>query len=279
MKRISFLSGALIASALLAALSGNARAADLPLKTPVAPAPWACTWCGFYVGFNVGGATTSDNGISNTGSDTGAGGLGSALFTQGVIPFTVTDHPQGFVGGGQIGYNWQFWKTMFLGLEADFDGLAGTKTNFVAGPFNNGAFAPVTTIYSRQADWISTIRARWGFTAMNHDALLVYGTGGIAFARWELGNQFVCPTCVPNPVTESSTTSSNTLTRAGLAVGAGFEWMFIPKVTFKAEYLYAEIGTQTTTIRYAYPVGNQSSLTSSARDGMNMVRAGLNFLF
>jgi outer membrane immunogenic protein len=277
MKRISFLSGALIATALLAALSGNARAADLPLKTPVAPAPWACTWCGFYAGFNVGVGTTSDNGISNTGTDTGAGGLGSALFTQGVIPFTATDHPQGFLGGGQIGYNWQFWRTMFLGLEADFDGLS-TKTNFVAGPFNNGAFPPVTTIYTRQADWISTVRGRWGFTAMNHDALLVYGTGGLAFARWTLGNQFVCPTCAPNPVTEGSTTSSNTITRAGLAVGAGFEWMFMPKVTFKAEYLYAEVGSQNTTIRYTYP-GNSSSLTSTARDGMNMVRAGMNFLF
>jgi outer membrane immunogenic protein len=278
MKRISFLSGALIASALLAALSGNARAADLPLKTPVAPVPWTCTWCGFYVGFNVGGATTSDNGINNAGTDTGAAGLGTALALGG-IPYTATDRVAGFVGGGQIGYNWQFWRTMFLGLEADFDAL-NAKGSFVAGPYTSPISAGTTTVnYSRQADWISTIRARWGFTAMNHDALLVYGTGGIAIARWGLTSQFVCPACAPNPATEASTFSSNDLTRVGLAIGAGFEWMFIPKVTFKAEYLYAEVGSQNTTIRYAYPAANQSSLYSSTRDGMNMVRAGLNFLF
>ena len=38
---------------------------------------------------------------------------------------TIALAPSGFVGGGQIGYNYQFANSWVAGLEADFDGIAG----------------------------------------------------------------------------------------------------------------------------------------------------------
>src|SRR4029077_7837078 len=54
MKRASFA----IASALTFAATA-AQAADMALKAAAAPAP-VCTWCGWYVGANVGGTWSND---------------------------------------------------------------------------------------------------------------------------------------------------------------------------------------------------------------------------
>jgi outer membrane immunogenic protein len=252
-------------AALAALITAPAFAADMPLKAPPPPPAPACTWCGWYVGLNAGWVGSASNTITNTGTDTGIGGLGAVL-ALGIIPATINNSPNGFIGGGQIGYNWQQGAVVY-GLEADLDGVSAkhTVTNVVTLP-------PLTTTFSRELDWLSTVRGRIGFTAAPN--FLIYATGGVAFGESKIGLSAVDPTAGP-PLSAAATTST---TSAGGTVGAGVEWMVAPHWSLKAEYLYADLGRQSATINYAYGPFT-SSLTSSARDSYNIARAGVNWHF
>src|SRR4051812_4789479 len=87
----------------LVAAAGGAQAADLPLKAaPIA----AANWTGWYVGGHVGGAWTR-SGITN----------------EAFVPKGAVVDSSVFIGGGQIGYNWQRGNAVF-GVEADISGLS-----------------------------------------------------------------------------------------------------------------------------------------------------------
>src|SRR6516225_10851902 len=96
-------------------LTGFAYCASLThaMAADVAPAyippPLAWSWTGFYVGANAGWAGSTDA-VTNLGTDTGAGGLGTSLL-KGGIPGAINLNQTGFLGGGQLGYNWQVWPT------------------------------------------------------------------------------------------------------------------------------------------------------------------------
>jgi outer membrane immunogenic protein len=261
--------------ALVALAGGSAFAADLapapePYYKAPPPLPPPCIWCGWYVGVNAGWVGSDSNTIRNTGTDTDGGGIGTALAV-GVIPAAVNDPLSGFIGGGQIGYNWERNRLVF-GIEADFDGVSAknTVTNFglPVAPIT----VPVTTTFSRELDWLSTVRGRIGFTAT--PTFLIYATGGVAFGQTKIGLTAVAPAGVP-PLNAAATT---TTTAAGATVGAGVEWMFAPHWSVKAEYLYADLGRHSATINYAYGA-NTSSVTSSVRDDYSIARAGIDWHF
>src|SRR5208283_1310946 len=106
----------LLASVGALALAGTAFAADLPSRAPppvyVPPPP---TWTGFYVGVNAGYDWSANNSVNvltvNAFTNTAAlSPLGlstppaAALGATGSLPVNSS----GFIGGGQIGYNFQF---------------------------------------------------------------------------------------------------------------------------------------------------------------------------
>ena len=98
---------ALSATAALLMLGTAASAADLrpmPYQPPIAALP---TWTGFYLGANLGGGFGQDR------IDVGV--VGAPAFA------SVNNAFQGVIGGGQIGYNWQF-NSFVAGLETDFQG-------------------------------------------------------------------------------------------------------------------------------------------------------------
>ena len=80
-----------------------------PAYIPVAP-PYLYNWSGFYIGGNLGA------GWSNAGSatDTFASTFGTTTSTS-------------FVGGGQIGVNYELWSFFVIGAEAMFDWLPNTQ--------------------------------------------------------------------------------------------------------------------------------------------------------
>ena len=113
MRRIGLV---LLASAVLV---GTAFAADLPprmyTKAPIAPAPY--NWTGLYVGGNIGyswGRTSTDYTTVAAGTETHSDSI----------------NMNGVIGGGQIGYNYQFNKSYLLGIEGDFQfsGEKGSNT-------------------------------------------------------------------------------------------------------------------------------------------------------
>jgi outer membrane immunogenic protein len=254
--------------------AGPALAADLAVKAPVYKVPTVVvpTWAGWYVGGNAGWVGSADGTVTNTGTDTGVGGLGTALAAN-AIPGSVPLKYSGFLGGGQLGYNWQAASWVY-GLEADFDGSSATGSTaaFYPGP----AFVPITTGYSRELDWLATIRGRVGYTVL--PSFLVYGTGGLAVGETKVGSSVVAPLAAPPTGSEPTTDITSSNTSVGWTAGAGVEWMFAPRWSAKAEYLYVDLGQHSNTLTYTYGA-NVSTLTSTVKDTSNIVRGGINYHF
>ncbi|PRD55195.1 outer membrane protein [Phyllobacterium myrsinacearum] len=221
-----------------AVLSGNAYAADAVTDTAppeaVFTAP-AFTWTGFYAGVNAGYAFSGNDRVGFRERGNFLGSIG-----------TLEDN--GFLGGAQVGYNYQI-NNFVLGLEADFQG--GDISDSISGPLGNLNFNAHSKI-----DWFGTVRPRLGYA---FDRTMIYGTGGLAY-----GNvKYSISDNVGNAASESKT-------RAGWVAGAGIEHAFTDHLTAKLEYQYINLGTHT--------VGNDFISTDATSD-FHSVRVGLNYKF
>ena len=116
MKKLLF--GSVVFVALIAASAGSAADMALPVKGRTLEPEW--NWSGFYAGLNAGYAR--GNTVWND--------LDATLSADGSFSNESTN---GFIGGGQVGYNWQFRHAVF-GLETDFDYLSLNQTT-VLRPF------------------------------------------------------------------------------------------------------------------------------------------------
>lgn len=211
MKKI--ISSGVAAVALLVA--APAFAADIaqpyPTKAPPMIAEPVFTWTGFYLGANAGYAWGS--------GEAGANLLGL--------------DPDGFLGGGQIGVNYQFDNNVVLGAEADFQGSDIKDSRFG---------------YSTKMDYFGTVRARLGYAFGN---VLPYVTGGLAWGH--------------NEVKDTVLGLSADNTAVGWTVGGGVEYALTNNWTVKAEYLYMDLGED-----YYTSIGDKSGLTANiVRAGVN----------
>jgi outer membrane immunogenic protein len=134
-----------------------------------------------------------------------------------------------------------------------------------------------TTTLSRQLDWLATARGRVGYTVT--PTFLMYGTGGLAVGHTNMGSAITDPLGAPPPESEPTTNLTSTNTAAGWTAGAGAEWLFAPRWSVKAEYLYVDLGRHSNTLTYTYGGGNTSTLTSTVKDISSIVRAGINYHF
>jgi outer membrane immunogenic protein len=171
--------GLLAATAITMAGISAASAADLPSRAAPAPvfAPVPVfTWTGFYAGVNAGWGWRDDDEetVVLTGPGIPAGLVGTLQFD---------DDNGGFVGGGQIGYNYQI-GSFVVGAEADIQwaDTGDQDAVFVAGPGNLGTFVPGE--FENDADWFGTVRLRAGVA---FDRVLVYATGGLAYTEDNTG--------------------------------------------------------------------------------------------
>ena len=282
----------------LALTAGSAYAADLPSRkappTYIAPAPVA-TWTGFYVGLNAGGTfggSQSTNvgtyGLSSNPAFAGSLAVASASALAGTGNFPVSNG--GFIGGGQIGYNYQFYNNFLVGLEADIQGLAGgssTATSAIGAGVPgfplNAVSGGVTT--SKSLDYLGTVRGRIGYLVT--PTLLLYGTGGLAYGGANSSTSVFQGISGPTfgITTAFGTAGSYSDTLVGWTAGAGLEWLFMPNWSAKLEYLYYDLGT------VSYGSGALGSTftgggsfftnvvgTTTKFDG-HIVRAGVNYHF
>jgi outer membrane immunogenic protein len=288
--------------AALALSAGAVFAADLPSRkeAPVyIPPPPLLTWQGFYVGLNAGYTWSDSNSVNvftgvaqfdpaNIGGGSLAGANASSVGGSAFLPITN----DGFIGGGQIGYNYQFSSAFVVGLEADIQGIAGSKNTASTGSLVGIVGFPANSIStaitaSKSIDYLGTVRGRLGY--LFTPTLLVYGTGGLAYGGVN-SNTGVFQT-VNGPSAGITTalggTGSFSDTLVGWTAGGGVEWMFAPNWSAKAEYLYYDLGT----INYgggilvnAYtapgPVAFYTdAVRTSAHFNGHVVRAGLNYHF
>ena len=182
-----------------ALIATPAAAADLYGRAPgpaYAAAPFnGYNWNGAYVGVNLG-------------------------YQWGQVTNWGSAKPNGLMGGGQVGYNWQFGQVV-VGAEADLQG-SGANDTFAAYKFSN--------------PWFGTVRGRTGY-AMNN--VLIYATGGLAYGggRVDLG------------------AFNETQTHLGWTLGAGVEVGLTPNWSAKAEYQYYNFGNTTVTAGPADTIG------------------------
>jgi outer membrane immunogenic protein len=167
----------------IAMISTAATAADLPYDQP-APSQRVSVynWQGLYLGANVG-------------------------YQWGTIT-NAPNRPESFMGGVQLGYNWQNGQLVY-GLETDIQ-LTGADDTVGAAKFSN--------------TWFGTLRGRGGFTFNN---VLLYGTAGLAYGglRGET---------VGGALSESKTLG-------GWTAGVGMEIGLTPAWSLRAEYLYMDL--------------------------------------
>jgi len=184
----------LLASVALFGFAGAASAADLPARAappaPVVAAVPVFTWTGFYVGVNAGvGFNSSDDEL---------------VFGDGSVLSGDSDDDASFIGGGQIGYNYQF-GSFVVGVEGDLQWADFGSTTFVVPAALGGG-----TVTVDSDDWFGTVRARAGVA---FDRALIYATGGFAF----------------------------TDNRNGWTVGGGIEYAFTNNLSAKIEGLYVNL--------------------------------------
>lgn len=227
-------------------------------------------WSGLYVGLNAGVGSGSLDRTSTFPCGTTdlyctiSAADGAAIAAAG----NVSKDSTSFVGGAQVGYNFQAGGLVF-GVEADAQSLrlsasSSTRVNLT------GAGWPVTVATSASSDWLVTARARLGFATSN---LLIYVTGGFAFADVEVGNSFTDTTW---PTAASSSKSS---TRSGWTLGGGVEMALGSNWTLKGEYLYVDLGSVSTTATIAPSGYTANTLTTSTDLTAHVARAGINYKF
>lgn len=177
----------LITGASLLVLSSPSMAADMPPYVPPEPVAVPFTWTGFYLGAHGGWnwAETDADGLDIGDTD-------------------------GFVVGGQLGYNWQ-WDSFVFGIEGD-GSFADSEDGF-----------PDADI---EQNFLASIRGRLGFGL---DRFLIYGTGGAAFTGLDVG-------FLSGDDDES--------TFFGWVVGGGIEYAITDNVSFGVEYLHYDFGEE-----------------------------------
>ena len=266
-----------------------ASAADMAVKAaPLAPAPFS--WTGFYVGANVGGAWTPDNG----GSDFGP------LFPpfivlapQAAIPtlipgqldvLTGGGRQSGVIGGGQVGANWQV-NQFVLGVEADavgsgLNGGRGTATRSFGPPILLATVNQTVTVDFGRMDWMASIRGRAGFAV---DRALFYVTGGAAVT--EIGGSTTTVVNGPGIAIPAGTFAATTAgpgTRWGWTVGGGIEWAFNQNWSVAGEYRHTDFGNVVTA--FTIPSGLAAAPvfatgTSTSRLTVDQATARINYRF
>ena len=210
------------------AMTGSAVAADMapsyskaPAITPVA----VYNWTGCYIGGNLGGGWERtrqtqigkvDGSIPGLNNDFGA------------------SNGSGFVGGGQVGCDYQFSRDWLIGVQAMYDYSRLNSSHVLPTAFVG---APIGTFQQdvRVKDmW--TVTARIGYLFVPQ--LLGYVKGGGA---WTSAN-YVTSQVLPPPTTLSESTLG--VGRSGWTVGGGLEWMFAPGWSVFGEFNYLDFGSK-----------------------------------
>jgi outer membrane immunogenic protein len=207
---------------------------------------------------------------------------------------------QGVIGGGQVGYNFQFAPNWMVGVETDIQGShlrdsvacvlpCGTPIAIIPGNVVAAAFPVVFSGNSVEHDlrWFGTLRGRVGWV---NGPVLLYFTGGLAYGDIERSAAVSGSTInvfggggVFNTFAGQFSTST---TRAGWTIGTGLEGKLGGGWSVKAEYLYLDFGSFTDTFNTVFTTGGGAQLglvaatrtiSSDFRD--HIFRVGLDYQF
>ncbi len=277
--------------------AGPSQAQDL------VPLPPPRSWTGFHAGLNAGYALSESDSVYQLSTPSYI--APPPFVTPGgtIIAYTLwsnangaaTARSEGFIGGGQFGYDRQIWPGVVAGVETDMQGVAGTNgvsaaarlTPMPSPPTVPGAVVLSSLSAAKSVDWIGTLRARLGYLVTPD--LLAYATGGLAYGGAEaVASAFEARN---SPVVPPFASGRFSDVRLGWTVGGGLEWMFARNWSAKVEYLYYDLGPASWDVGalsavllppLPQPPGGVGSISwsrASTRFDGHIVRAGLNYHF
>jgi outer membrane immunogenic protein len=230
--------------------AGPALAADMnPVPAPIDTKAPLYSWTGCYVGGHLGGVVSQDTNTGYTGR--------SRNYSS-----------SGFIGGGQVGCDYQFAPGWVVGAEgrAAWSSLSHTHAGTVTG-FGTGVTVP--TQFTLRNDFLASATARIGYSFANR--WLVYARGGAAWAREKVDDAFI------NPVRQIAVDPNATAMRTGWTVGTGTEWAFAPHWSATLEYNYYDFGNKSLTLTDPF---NRETVTGlSLKDTIHSVTTGVNYHF
>ena len=233
------------------AVATQANAADIYAPGPVVGykdiAPIAPLWTGFYVGAALGGAWAD---IKNTDYD--------SFFKFG-DGYRWYDSNSGVLGGGTLGYNWQYGAFVF-GVELDLDGISLSRTNDngVVGSYwnynNNGAFL---------FDATGRLGYAWG-------PALIYAKGGYAYVDANANLRYSGP---------NTYNYGNENGLSGWVIGGGIEYALNPSWSVKIEYLYYDFSNQNQNISWVDDANKTQYAGIGHEVDINTFKVGFNYRF
>lgn len=225
----------ILAAIVLTISTGNAFAADMPAApdTPYTRVPYVAPIFN-WTGFYVGAMG------GYAWSDEVRASIG------GLTVSTSSSDLQGGFAGGTIGHNWQMGSWV-LGVEAD---AAWSDIQYSVSGFG------VTLGDKIQS--FGSVTGRIGYVPVQ--SLMVYFKGGYAWAE--------------NQISASGfgVTFAESRFHSGGTVGVGLEYMFVPSLSAKVEYMWTDYS-------------NENYLTSFIPGGIGLgaseqtVKAGINYHF
>jgi outer membrane immunogenic protein len=227
---------------------------------------------GLYVGLNTGGASASSNAQTSTVFSS------SGYFATNSVPAIATAGAQnlgsnGFMGGGQVGYNLQHRHLVF-GLETDIGTMKLTKSQSTTATYPCCAPSAFTVTQSLTTSWVYTLRPRAGFT---HGPLFVYGTGGVAVTNVNYQALFT------DTFAAAHENGGVDQVQKGWAAGGGVEFKLRRHWSVKGEFLHADFGSPSATSTNLTSAPSSSWPASVFMHTANLTasvyRFGLNYRF
>ena len=212
---------AIISIAMLAVGLATASAADIrPVrKAPPPPAPIVYSWSGIYIGGHIG------HGWARWSSRTEPG----PQPTVGLPGRNFDSDPRGWVGGAQLGFNWQLAPNWVVGVEADISWAdANVSDNAPITTTAGVVVAGSNQFTTRDLKWLSTVRGRIGYA---WDRVLLYVTGGVAWGKATYSANYAT-VAVAYPIAPFSQT------KTGYVLGGGLEYAVTSYLTIRGEYLH-----------------------------------------
>jgi outer membrane immunogenic protein len=222
-----------------------AFAADLPMKTPATPvAPAQFSWTGCHIGADIGGAFSYDE-IRSSGDFSSPG----------------------FIGGGQIGCDYQFAPVWVIGVEgrAAWSSLKSSTPGSVTS-LTTGVTVPSQFTVSNDFLASATARIGYGFA----DRWLLFVRGGAAWTRERADDAFTAP------LLGVAVDPSYAATRTGWTAGAGLEWAFAPHWSASLEYNFYDFGDNAFT---ATDNATGAFVNGSLKDRIHTVTTGVSYHF
>ena len=241
---------------------GSAAWADgmvQPAAAPCCEAPFA----GAYIGGAVGYGQQRVEVLNET---VGAPALGQ----------TFADDEGSVTFGIYVGYNWQRCCSPFVfGIETDFNYLDTSPTGLDIEP---GPVATETASLESNINWFGTLRGRAGYVV--HDHLLLYATGGLAYARVHHTLSIENVGVAQSPFTNfGNVSASSDKTKVGWTVGGGAELLHHSNWLLRAEALYVDLGENPEYWQFALPGGASGNANDRWDDQFWVARIGVAYKF